>query len=76
LYAGWRAEILYDSIQAFAGRGKNQGADVVLETWEDMTHDFQIFGPDAPQSAEALRRIGEVIEGRIKARNQMETINS
>jgi hypothetical protein len=41
-----------------------------------MNHDFQIFGPDAPQSAEALRRIGEVIEGRIKARNQMETINS
>jgi epsilon-lactone hydrolase len=71
-----RAEILYDSIQAFAERGKNQGAEVVLETWEDMNHDFQIFGPDAPQSAEALLRIGEVIDARIKARNQMETFNS
>jgi acetyl esterase/lipase len=71
-----RAEILYGSIQAFADRGKNQGADVVLETWKDMNHDFQIFGPDAPQSAEALRRIGAVIDERIKARNQIETINS
>jgi acetyl esterase/lipase len=30
-----RAEILYDSIQAFVDRAQNQGADVVLETWED-----------------------------------------
>src|ERR1019366_4088720 len=42
--------------------GKNQGADVVLESWEDMNHAFRIFGPDASQSADALRRIGEVID--------------
>jgi epsilon-lactone hydrolase len=69
-----RAEILYDSIQAFAAHGKNQGADVVLEAWEDMNHDFQIFAPDAPQSADALRRIGEVIDARLRARNEMETM--
>ena len=40
-----RGEILYDSIQAFAARARSQGADVVLETWEDMNHDFQMFGP-------------------------------
>lgn len=61
-----RSEILYPSIQIFADYARNQGADVVLETWEDMGHDFQMFGPDAPQSAEALRRIGEVIDHRIK----------
>ena len=71
-----RSEILCDSIQAFAAHGNNQGADVVLETWEDMNHDFQIFAPDAPQSAAALRRIGEVIDARIGSRNQMETISS
>jgi acetyl esterase/lipase len=76
LAARGRAEILYDSIQAFADRGKNPGADVVLETWENMNHDFQIFGLDAPQSAEALRRVGEVIDARIRARSQMGTINS
>jgi epsilon-lactone hydrolase len=61
-----RAEILYDSIQAFADCARKQGADVVLETWEDMNHDFQIFGPDSPKSAEALRRIGQVIEERVR----------
>jgi acetyl esterase/lipase len=63
-----RAEILYDNIQAFADWGKNQGADIVFESWADMTHDFQMFGPDAPQSAEALRRIGEVIDARVRGR--------
>jgi monoterpene epsilon-lactone hydrolase len=61
-----RAEILYDSIQAFADYAGNQGADVVLESWKDMPHVFQVFGPDAPQSAEALRRIGEVVDARVR----------
>jgi acetyl esterase/lipase len=65
-----RAEILYDSIQAFAEHGKNQGADVTLESWDDMNHDFQMFGLDAPQSADALRRIGEVIDVRVRGREK------
>ncbi len=69
-----RAEILYDSIQAFADHGKNQGADVVLESWAEMNHDFQMFGPDAPQSAEALRRIGEVIDARVRGRQGNATL--
>jgi len=68
-------EILYDSIRAFADRGKNQGADVVLESWEDMNHDFQIFGPDLSQSADALRRFGEVIDARVRRREKKETIS-
>jgi epsilon-lactone hydrolase len=69
-----RAEILYASIQAFADRAQKQGADVVLETWENMTHDFQMFGLDSPQSAEALRRIGQVIEVRVRGQKNMETV--
>lgn len=61
-----RTEILYDSIQAFADHGKNQGAEIALESWPDMNHVFQMFGYDAPQSAEALRRIGEVIDLRVR----------
>ncbi len=57
-----RAEILYPSIQTFADRAQEQGTDVVLETWEDMTHDFQMFGLDSPPSAEALKRIAQVID--------------
>jgi hypothetical protein len=30
-----------------------------------MNHDFQMFGYDVPQSAEAIKRIGEVIASRI-----------
>jgi epsilon-lactone hydrolase len=67
------AEILYHSIRAFAEHGKNQGADVVLESWEDMNHNFQIFGHDAPQSADALRRIGQVVDARVRGRAKKET---
>jgi epsilon-lactone hydrolase len=69
-----RAEILYASIQAFADRAQKQGADVVLETWENMTHDFQIFGLDSPQSAEALQKIGQVIEARVRGQKNMEAV--
>ncbi|MGA7078698.1 MAG: alpha/beta hydrolase [Terriglobales bacterium] len=71
-----RAEILYPSIQAFADRAREQNADVVLETWEDMTHDFQLFGLDSPPSAEALRRIGQVIETRVLERKTVEIVKS
>ncbi len=60
------AEILYDSIRAFADRARREGADVLLESWADMNHDFQMFGRYVPQSAEALRRLGEVIEMRMR----------
>jgi acetyl esterase/lipase len=60
-----RCEILYDSIEAFAEVAQRQGADVVLESWEDMNHVFQMFGQEAPQSAEALKRIGDVINARL-----------
>jgi epsilon-lactone hydrolase len=69
-----RAEILYPSIQAFADRAREQNADVVLETWEDLTHDFQLFGLDSPPSADALRRIGQVIEARVLGQKNMEAV--
>jgi acetyl esterase/lipase len=59
------AEILLPHIQRFVDRAKEQGADVVLEVWPAMNHDFQMFGYDVPQSAEAIKRIGEVISSRI-----------
>jgi len=59
------AEILLPGIQMFVKCAKEQGADVTLEIWPAMNHDFQLFGEDVPQSAEAIRRIGEVIGSRI-----------
>lgn len=61
-----RAEILYPSIEAFCESAKIHGGDVVLESWEDMNHDFQVFAPYVPQSVDALQRIGEVIDVRVR----------
>jgi acetyl esterase/lipase len=66
-----RCEILFESIQAFADVAKSQGAEVTLDAWDDMNHAFQLFGPDAPQSAEALRRIGEVIGARLHLQQKL-----
>ncbi|MGA3125656.1 MAG: alpha/beta hydrolase [Candidatus Korobacteraceae bacterium] len=64
------SEILLPSIQVFAERAKVQGADVILETWAGMNHDFQAFGEEVPQSAEAIKRIGEVIASRIQRKKE------
>jgi epsilon-lactone hydrolase len=69
-------EILYDSIQAFTDRALSQGAEIVLETWKGMNHVFQMFGPDVPQSAEALRRIEQVIDSRVRGQKKAEAISS
>ncbi|MGZ4732031.1 MAG: alpha/beta hydrolase fold domain-containing protein, partial [Terriglobales bacterium] len=70
------SEILYDSIQAFADHARSQGAEVVLETWKNMNHVFQMFGPDVPQSAEALERIGEVIDFRVRRRKKTQPVSA
>ena len=75
LQAG-RAELLYDSIQLFVEHARAQGADVVFDTWEDMNHDFQIFGSDAPQSSAALRKIGDVINARLAASPATEVVSA
>lgn len=62
------AEILYDSIVAFVAEAQRQGADITFEPFENMTHVFQMFGYEAPQSVAALKRIGEVIEARVGGR--------
>ena len=69
-------EILYDSIQAFTDRARSQGGEIVLETWKGMNHVFQMFGPDVPQSAEALRRIEQVIDSRVRGQKEAEAISS
>jgi epsilon-lactone hydrolase len=52
-------EILYDMICTFAEEGKKHGADVRLETWPNMPHDFQAFGDLVPEARDALTRFGE-----------------
>jgi epsilon-lactone hydrolase len=70
------AELLYDSIKAFADCAARQGAGVVLETWPEMNHDFQMFGHCAPQSRQALARIAEVIQSVCYCRGQFQRDDS
>ncbi len=69
-------EILFDSIRAFADYARAQGADVVMESWADMNHVFQMFAPEVPQSDEALRRLGEVLDLRLGAKPSTETLSN
>ena len=55
------AEILIDMIRDFDEEAKKQKADVTLEVWENMTHDFQAYGDLVPESKEALIRLGEIV---------------
>lgn len=59
------AEILADMISAFADLAVKQGAQVSLEVWPNMTHDFQSFGDIIPESKEALQRIREVVREHV-----------
>lgn len=56
------AEILYDMIQSFYDKAQTQGANIKLDVWRHMNHDFQAFGDLMPESKEALMRIGQVIK--------------
>jgi len=65
-----QAELLFDSIQAFADGAKRQGADVVLESWDDMNHVFQIFGNYSPHSKQALQRLCQVMHAKVAVREK------
>lgn len=71
-----QAEVLYDSIREFADYAKSQAAHVVFESWKDMPHVFQVFGPDAAESAEALRHIGEMVDSRVRANRNRQCSSS
>lgn len=59
------SEILADMIYTFTDKAKAQGANVRLEVWKDMIHDFQGFGDAFPASQDALRRLGEVVDEHV-----------
>lgn len=60
LQAGGR-EILRDMIIDFARRQLAKGADVLLDLWDDMPHDFQAMDSDRRSSTEALARIRDAV---------------
>ncbi|MFZ2489422.1 MAG: alpha/beta hydrolase [Anaerolineae bacterium] len=76
IYGDWRnlppvyiqagdAEVLYDMIREFVALAQAQGADVTLDVWPHMNHDFQAFGEAAPDSALAFARLREVVRQHV-----------
>ncbi|QCO06102.1 alpha/beta hydrolase [Azospirillum argentinense] len=60
LQAGGK-EILVDMIRDFARTARTQDAPVRLDVWEHMTHEFQAYGQELPESREAVKRLEEAI---------------
>ncbi len=66
LQAGGR-EVLRDMIIEFAQVQKENGADVSLDLWPDMPHDFQAYDSMTTSSTAALARIRHAIDTHIAA---------
>ncbi len=64
LQAGGR-EVLRDMIIDFAKRQKELGADVMLDLWPDMPHDFQAYDSLTASSTTALKRIRQVVQAHV-----------
>lgn len=60
LQAGGK-EILVDMIRDFAEAAWSQGALIRLDVWKHMTHEFQGYGQELPESMEALEQMAEAI---------------
>lgn len=55
-------EVLRDMILAFAKRQAALGAEVTLDLWEDMPHNFQAYDSLKPSSSQALQRLNAAID--------------
>ena len=80
LQAGGR-EILHDQIEAFAQAQRRNGADVLLDVWPAMPHDFQLFDSTQRAATDAIDRMRAAIravidgDGRFEAGPMTKVVN-
>lgn len=73
IQAGGR-EVLRDMIIEFARTQATKGADVMLDIWPDMPHDFQAYDSLKKSSANALNRISTSIKLRLGKLGALEAL--
>lgn len=59
------AEILLDSIRAFAARAEAAGVATELRVWDDLFHDFQMSAPMLPEGAAAIEEVAAFLRKRV-----------
>ncbi len=64
LQAGGR-EVLRDMILDFASIQAANGADIMLDLWPDMPHDFQLMDSTRADSTAALKRITQMVKAHV-----------
>lgn len=62
-------EILRDMIQEFTTEQIHNGADILLDHWPDMPHDFQVYDSLTVASRSALARIRAAIRAHLDSDN-------
>ena len=65
-------EILHDMICDFAAEMRKQDAEVTLDVWKGMTHDFQAYGNMLPESRDALLKFGAMVNRCCGTKKQAE----
>ncbi len=62
------SEILIDDARRYVNKARAAGSPAELETWHGMVHVWQAFGPDLPETEQALARIAGFVERVLRAR--------
>lgn len=57
------SEMLLDDARRYAAKAQAAESPVVLQTWPDMVHVWQMFTPELPEAEEAYSNIEEFLEG-------------
>ncbi|GAB5414134.1 MAG: alpha/beta hydrolase [Congregibacter sp.] len=56
------SEMLLDDARRYAAKAQAAESPVVLQTWPDMVHVWQMFTPELPEAEEAYENIAEFLE--------------
>jgi acetyl esterase/lipase len=56
------SEMLLDDARRYVAKARAAESPVVLQTWPDMVHVWQIFTPDLAEAEEAYLKIGEFLQ--------------